>query len=105
LHTKAFLIDREESFIGSLNLDPRSLDINTEMGVVIKSREMTKAIAEVVDEQLPARAWRIGRDEKGGLTWTSVVDGETVVETSEPDVGLGRKLQAFFLKLMPESQL
>jgi hypothetical protein len=75
------------------------------MGVVIKSSEMAKGIAEVVDEQLPFRAWRIGRDEKGGLTWTSVVDGETVVETSEPNVSLGRKLQAFFLKAMPESQL
>jgi putative cardiolipin synthase len=105
LHTKAFLIDREKTFIGSLNLDPRSLDINTEMGVVIKSREMAEGIAEVVDEQLPVRAWRLGRDESGGLTWTSIVNGETVVETSEPDVGFGRKLQAFFLKVMPESQL
>ena len=105
LHTKAFLIDRERAFIGSLNLDPRSIEINTEMGVVIESPEMTRLMAEGADRQIPARAWRVGRDENGSLTWTTVVDGKPVVETSEPDVGFGRKLQAFLLKVMPDSQL
>ena len=105
LHTKAFLIDRQRAFIGSLNLDPRSIDINTEMGVVIESPEMTRAMAERVDAQLADRAWRVRRDERGSLTWTSAVDGKTVVETSEPQVGFGRKIEAFLLKVMPDSQL
>ena len=29
LHTKGILIDRKRVFVGSLNLDPRSIDINT----------------------------------------------------------------------------
>lgn len=37
LHTKAFLIDREKLFIGSFNWDPRSANINTEMGIVLDS--------------------------------------------------------------------
>lgn len=105
LHTKAFLIDRERTFIGSLNLDPRSIEINSEMGVVIESPELTRIMAEAVDAQLPSRAWHVERDEKGKLTWTTEVDGETVVEESEPQVGFGRKLQAFLLRIMPDSQL
>ena len=37
LHVKAMVIDRERVFIGSMNLDPRSCDINSEMGVIIES--------------------------------------------------------------------
>lgn len=32
LHTKSFVIDRELSFVGSMNFDPRSANINTEAG-------------------------------------------------------------------------
>ena len=34
LHTKAFVVDDARGFIGSFNLDPRSADLNTEMGVL-----------------------------------------------------------------------
>jgi phosphatidylserine/phosphatidylglycerophosphate/cardiolipin synthase-like enzyme len=37
LHTKAMVIDRERAFIGSMNLDPRSEILNSEMGVIIDS--------------------------------------------------------------------
>jgi putative cardiolipin synthase len=37
LHSKAFIFDREHIFIGSLNLDPRSIHENTEIGVVLTS--------------------------------------------------------------------
>ncbi|MEE8287765.1 MAG: phospholipase D family protein, partial [Gammaproteobacteria bacterium] len=35
LHTKAIIVDREIVFVGSLNVDPRSIDINTEMGLFL----------------------------------------------------------------------
>jgi putative cardiolipin synthase len=38
LHTKAFIVDRKELFIGSFNFDPRSANINTELGVIIRRR-------------------------------------------------------------------
>ncbi len=37
LHVKAIVVDRERSFIGSMNLDPRSEELNSEMGVVVES--------------------------------------------------------------------
>ncbi len=105
LHTKAFVLDRERVFIGSLNLDPRSIEINTEMGVIIESPELARIMAEAVDSHLPTRAWRVQRDAKGKLTWTSEVNGETVVVGSEPQVGFGRKFSAFLLRIVPDSQL
>jgi phosphatidylserine/phosphatidylglycerophosphate/cardiolipin synthase-like enzyme len=42
LHTKAILIDHRTMFIGSLNLDPRSIEINAEMGLLIDSESMVQ---------------------------------------------------------------
>ena len=49
LHTKGILIDRRQIFVGSLNLDPRSIDINTEMGLLIESEAL---VSEMVDDVL-----------------------------------------------------
>jgi putative cardiolipin synthase len=99
------VIDREKVFIGSLNLDPRSIEINTEMGVIVESPELARGMAEAVDEQIPGRAWRVRRGENGKLTWAAEIDGDTVVVSSEPQVGFGKKLKAFLLRIMPDSQL
>lgn len=32
IHLKGLLVDRREAFLGSLNLDPRAMEINTEGG-------------------------------------------------------------------------
>ncbi len=105
LHTKAFVFDRQHVFIGSLNLDPRSIEINTEMGVVIESPELAHLMADGVERELPRAAWKVELDENDRLRWTSSDNGEPRVATSEPQVGFGRKLQAFFLRIMPDSQL
>jgi putative cardiolipin synthase len=52
LHTKGVIIDRKLVFVGSLNMDPRSVDINSEMGMVIKSPDLANLLAEEVLEDL-----------------------------------------------------
>lgn len=42
LHAKAFTIDDRYLFVGSFNWDPRSVNINTEMGILIDSPQVTK---------------------------------------------------------------
>ncbi|MBC7729575.1 MAG: phospholipase D family protein, partial [Microbacteriaceae bacterium] len=44
LHAKLALIDREWVLLGSMNLDPRSARLNTELGVRVHSRELTHAL-------------------------------------------------------------
>ena len=40
LHSKVAVVDRQSAFVGSFNLDPRSLYINTELGLIVESVEI-----------------------------------------------------------------
>jgi putative cardiolipin synthase len=105
LHTKAFLIDRRYLFVGSLNLDPRSIEINAEMGLLIDSEEMLDDFTSDIDARLAAIAWRVLLNEKGNLEWHGHINGEDVVETKEPLAGPWLRFKAWFMKIAPESQL
>ncbi len=105
LHTKGIIIDRRITFIGSLNVDPRSVDINTEMGVLIESSELGEQLASAVDSRLAAISYKVELDENGKLRWRTIIDGVEVVETSEPLSSRWRRFKAFVSKILPESQL
>jgi putative cardiolipin synthase len=105
LHTKGILFDRKRVFVGSLNLDPRSIDINTEMGLLIDSVEMGEWMTDEVREQIPEVAYQVKMDEDRKLSWHAKIDGEEVVETREPQTTAWQRFLAWFLKIVPESQL
>jgi putative cardiolipin synthase len=105
LHTKAILTDHHRTFIGSLNLDPRSIDINTEMGVLVNSPEMSGRLARRVLAVLPELAYRVVEDGNGRLRWHGLLDGREVVENSEPQAGGWRRFKAFLSRILPENQL
>jgi len=50
LHTKSITIDRDTSFFGSLNLDPRSLELNFELMLVIFDESFTRDLIELQRE-------------------------------------------------------
>ena len=105
LHTKAFLIDRRYLFVGSLNLDPRSIEINAEMGLLIDSAKMIAENNADHDERLAALTYRVLLNEDGDLEWHGLINGEEVVETKEPDTSGWLRFKAWFMKIAPESQL
>ena len=47
LHTKAFLVDGRIGFVGSFNFDPRSIRLNTELGIIF---EEPTVVAELEEE-------------------------------------------------------
>jgi putative cardiolipin synthase len=59
LHAKTFVFDRQAVFIGSLNLDPRSIQLNTEIGVICMSPPLAEALATGLQQNLARIAWRI----------------------------------------------
>jgi putative cardiolipin synthase len=70
LHTKAIVVDRERAFIGSMNLDPRSIQINSEMGVIIDSPELAEKLAAVMlRDMAPENSWRVVLSPNGELRW------------------------------------
>ena len=105
LHTKAAIIDRRIFFVGSLNLDPRSIDINSEMGVLIDSPEMAEQIVKPFLEVLPERTYRVVEDDRGRLRWHGQIDGVEVIEKNEPQAGAWRRFKAFLSRILPEDQL
>ncbi|WP_374512788.1 phospholipase D family protein [Niveibacterium sp.] len=110
LHAKTFLFDRRVMFIGSLNLDARSIELNTEIGLLCDSAEMTEEMASGLERNLDAVAWRLALapDASGRrqLVWIEQTPSGTRTLTEEPDVSLMRRFGVWFLSLLPiESQL
>jgi len=105
LHTKAFLIDRRYLFVGSLNLDPRSIEINAEMGLLIDCEPMVRTFTDRAEERLSAVTYRVLVNDKGKLEWHTRIDKQEVIETKEPLTGWWLRFKAWFMKIAPESQL
>ena len=105
LHTKAFLIDRRYLFVGSLNLDPRSIEINAEMGLLVDSAELIAYMVPDPEERLEKMAYRVLLNEDGDLEWHGRIYGDEVIKTKEPDTSAWLRFKAWFLRIAPESQL
>jgi len=105
LHSKVIMVDRRYTFVGSLNLDPRSIDINSEMGVLVDSPAMSQSLAQPFMAQLPHFAYQVRRNEKGRLRWHATVDGQELVKKAEPQAGFWRRFKAFMSRAIPENQL
>lgn len=106
LHAKAFFIDGSHTFVGSLNIDPRSIKINTEIGIVFESTEMTTFATTTIKNNLLRDAYKVELDENNQLVWLQKKQGENIRLTKEPDATFLRKLTSWFIKLLPiESQL
>ena len=105
LHTKGIIIDRRYTFVGSLNLDPRSIEINTEMGLMIDSKELAGKLVDNALQSIPDMAYQLKLDDRNKISWHATIDGQQVVETKEPQTSAWRRFQAWFLKIAPEGQL
>ena len=101
LHTKSFNVDRRELFIGSFNWDPRSIDINTELGVIIHSTEIADQAATRLASILPNVAYEIVLDDAGKLQWIDRSGDEPVILTSEPQTSWWRRFSAGFMQILP----
>jgi putative cardiolipin synthase len=110
LHAKSFIFDCKQVFIGSLNLDPRAVLHNTEIGVVLKVPKIAEEMAKRFEENIEQVAFRLElkKDENGyeKLVWHGWEKGEQVVYTHEPYTGFWRRFGISFMSIWPiESQL
>ena len=110
LHAKTFVFDRRAVFIGSLNLDPRSIQLNTEIGLVCESAPLAEELAGRLEQNLDKIAWRLERiaDAAGNTRIAWVETGAEGVRRrlEEPEVSTWRRFSVWFLGLLPiESQL
>jgi putative cardiolipin synthase len=103
LHVKAFVGDRRRCFIGSLNLDPRAIELNTENGLYIESPALAMELAREFDRMMaPENAWHVFLNDENKLCWES---SEGTV-SSQPARSFGQRISDFFFRLIPiESQI
>jgi putative cardiolipin synthase len=98
LHTKAAVVDRETAFVGSPNVDPRSMELNTEIGVVGDGAEFAARVAALIERDIaPENAWRVTMDERGWLRWST---GDQVVRR-QPAKGFAQRAIEFLMNLLP----
>jgi len=98
LHAKAAVFGTDHVLVGSMNLDPRSMELNTELGVLIEGRELAQWVRRCLDRELAARnAWRVELDADRGLRWSTL--GGVLDE--EPELGPGEHAREWFLRLLP----
>jgi putative cardiolipin synthase len=108
LHAKTFVFDRARVVVGSMNLDPRSVYLNTEMLLVIESPKLAGDIGESFDELVePDFSYALERDPGSGLVrWRSVHAGEKIELFHDPQVSVWRRLTVKILGWLPiERQL
>ncbi len=106
LHTKAFLVDDDTGFIGSFNIDPRSISLNTEMGLLFRDREATAALLAVYrDKTDPRHAYRL-RLEDGALRWDDAATQPPTSWEQDPESAAWQRAAVWLLGWLPiESQL
>jgi putative cardiolipin synthase len=111
LHAKVFVFDRQRVFIGSMNLDQRSLHLNTEIGLIIDSPELARQIAlRFADITHPANSYTLMLSEADGLdqrrlVWRTLENGNPVDFDREPDVTFWLQLKVDMLSLLPLNEL
>jgi putative cardiolipin synthase len=106
LHAKVFVIDNQRAFVGSMNFDQRSLDVNTEIGIIIDSPQIAREIAARFEAIVqPANSYKLQllKADNGTSTiqWVTEVDGRQVRWTTEPDVDAGKRTVIQMLSLLP----
>lgn len=108
LHAKTAVIDRKLLFVGSMNLDPRSATINTELGAVIESPELARELLRVIDIDRLQSAYRVRLAATGDrCEWLSIEeDNSLMVLTEEPDSSAWQRVKLWLLRpFVPESLL
>jgi putative cardiolipin synthase len=111
LHAKVFVFDRKRVFVGSMNLDRRSLHVNTEIGVIIDSPELARQVATRFEAiSRPANSYALaleGTSATGApmLVWRTLEDGKPVEYRQEPGASIWRRTKVDMLSMLPLEEL
>ncbi|KDF19590.1 hypothetical protein AF42_00894 [Citrobacter freundii MGH 56] len=101
LHAKTFSIDDRKVFIGSLNFDPRSTLLNTEMGFVIESEVLAGLIHKRFMQSQRDMAWQLRLDRWGRINWVDRLAGSEQVLKKEPATGFWKRVLVKLASVLP----
>ena len=102
LHAKLFVFDRTAVFVGSMNLDQRSVRLNTEMGLVIESQQLANTIADRFNALTSLEnAYKVTLTPPDTLVWTTRENGMTLELRKEPARSGFQRFEMHCLSLLP----
>jgi putative cardiolipin synthase len=102
LHAKLMALDQKQVFIGSFNFDPRSAYLNTEIGVLLNSPSLARALHEGMDKNLSKYAYKLVLDANQNINWKiQNGEGESKTYTKEPGMKWYQKVSITLLSLLP----
>ncbi|WP_246094086.1 MULTISPECIES: phospholipase D family protein [Mesorhizobium] len=106
LHTKAFTVDDRTGFVGSFNFDPRSVSLNSEMGVLFEDEKLVAELRHRFQTEIaPEASYRLEL-RNNVLHWHGCDEGKLQDYTHEPEAGFSRRVLAALVRHLPiESQL
>ena len=106
LHAKTAVVDGDKTYLGSMNLDPRSRTQNTELGVFVESPELAREMLRVIKISRTQNAYRVRHNAAHQLQWVAVDDDRETVLDEEPESTLWQRLQNLLLGgVVPEQLL
>ncbi|GGA86345.1 phospholipase D family protein [Neiella marina] len=101
LHSKTLIFDDRKVFIGTHNADPRSIHLNTEMGLLIDCEKLTaQVLAEFASHIQSGNSWRVSR-RFGYLFWRRCRRGQTELKRHEPETTRWRRMIARLFSWLP----
>ena len=101
LHAKTMALDRKAMFVGSMNLDLRSLNINNEIGILFYNQKLAEESARTFTDNINKVAFKVELAPDGSLQWKVKRDGKEVIYLDEPYVSFWNKLTVWFIGLLP----
>ena len=64
LHAKTLVVDGRTVYIGTFNFDPRSENLNTEVGVVVHDEGLAREVQTAIETDMaPGNSWNAGTDD------------------------------------------
>lgn len=102
LHAKTFAVDDQRIFVGSFNFDPRSVNLNTELGFIIESPTLAQELSKAFVQAIPYYSYRVELDAQGELIWIQQNDdGSRRIYHQEPEAGLLKRAGVGVMSLLP----
>lgn len=105
LHAKTITIDKKQVFIGSMNLDPRSVIYNTELGVLLDSPQLAQHLHYEMQHNLENYAWQLQLDENQNIIWTLPQTQPDLILTQEPQMTWWQKTGLTMFSWLPVESL
>jgi len=105
LHAKTFAVDGKRAFVGTFNFDPRSAELNTEMGYVVESAILAGRIHQGFESTVPHVAYEVRLSGDGGLQWVDHSGNAEQIFATEPNTSLLKRLVVRALSWLPIDSL